>query len=174
MYVSFWAGRGYLNTGLHFLFLPLITVKVARVRAYLRKPAFEDTLMVCLDQGCIPTIGNTLTKLFFSVRGIIHWIPLALICIYVRGLAKMFWPNTNWIHIMWIHTARHAQDEPMLILPPPALPSLSVETSSMDLNRGAAAPHELNRGARRRGSRALRLVPIDNFTQQPTKSTRDR
>ena len=22
------------------------------------------------------------------------------LCIYVRGLAKMFWPNTNWIHIV--------------------------------------------------------------------------
>ncbi len=49
------------------------------------------------------------------------------------------------------HTQQHTtQDEPMLTLPPPALPSLSMETSSMDLNRGVVAPYEPNKGARRR------------------------
>ena len=58
-------------------------------------------------------------------------------------------------------TQQHTtQDEPMLTLPPPALPSLSMETSSMDLNRGVAAPYEPNKGARRPGSRALRVFPL--------------
>jgi hypothetical protein len=48
----------------------------------------------------------------------------------------------------------------MLTLLPPALPSLSMETSSMDLNRGAVAPYELSKGARRPGLRVLRLVPL--------------
>ena len=59
------------------------------------------------------------------------------------------------------HTEQHTtQDEPMLTLPPPALPSLSMETSSMDLNRGVAAPYEPNKGARRPGSRALRVFSV--------------
>ena len=35
-----------------------------------------------------------------------------------------------------------------------------METSSMDPDRGAVAPHEPNRGARRPGSRTLRSVPL--------------
>ncbi len=31
------AGTGYVERGLHFFFLPLITFEVARVRGYLRK-----------------------------------------------------------------------------------------------------------------------------------------
>ena len=59
------------------------------------------------------------------------------------------------------HTQQHTtQDEPMLTLPPPALPSLSMETSSMDLNRGVAAPYEPNKGARRPGLRALRVFSL--------------
>jgi len=40
------------------------------------------------------------------------------------------------------------------------LPSLSMEKSSMDLNCGAAAPHEPNKGARRPGLRVLRVFPL--------------
>ena len=60
----------------------------------------------------------------------------------------------------FMHTQQHTkQDEPLLTLPPPALPSLSTETSSMDPDCGAVAHHEPNRGARRPGLRALHLVP---------------
>ena len=45
-------------------------------------------------------------------------------------------------------------------LPPAALPSLSMATSAMDPNRGAAAPYESNVGGRRQGSRLLRLIPL--------------
>ena len=45
-------------------------------------------------------------------------------------------------------------------LPPAALPSLSMATSAMDLNRGAAAPYESNGGGRRQGLRLLRLIPL--------------
>ena len=48
----------------------------------------------------------------------------------------------------------------MLTLPPPGLPFLFMETSSMDPDRGAVAPYEPNRGARCPGLRALRLVPL--------------
>ena len=45
-------------------------------------------------------------------------------------------------------------------LPPAALPSLSMATSAMDPNRGAAAPYESNVGGRRQGLRLLRLIPL--------------
>ena len=45
-------------------------------------------------------------------------------------------------------------------LPPAALPSLSMATSAMDPNRGAAAPYESNVGGRRQRSRLLRLIPL--------------
>ena len=98
-------------------------------------------------------------------------------CIYVGGLDKNFCPNTNWIHISG-YIARHTktqqhttQDEPIITLPPPALPSLSMETSSMDLNRGAAAPYEPNKGARRPGSRALRVFPLFGASKwRPSKN----
>ena len=45
-------------------------------------------------------------------------------------------------------------------LPPAALPSLSMATSAMDPNRGAAAPYESNVGGRHQGSRLLRLIPL--------------
>ncbi len=45
-------------------------------------------------------------------------------------------------------------------IPRAALPSLSMVTSATDPNRGAAAPHEPNRGARRLSLRALLLVPL--------------
>ena len=69
-------------------------------------------------------------------------------------------------------TQQHTtQDEPMLTLPPPALPSLSMETSSMDLNRGVAAPYEPNKGARRPGSRALRVFPLFGASKwRPSKN----
>ena len=70
------------------------------------------------------------------------------------------------------HTQQHTtQDEPMLTLRPPALPSLSMETSSMDLNRGVAAPYEPNKGARRPGSRALRVFPLFGASKwRPSKN----
>ena len=70
------------------------------------------------------------------------------------------------------HTQQHTtQDEPMLTLPPPALPSLSMETSSMDLNRGVAAPYEPNKGARCPGSRALRVFPLFGASKwRPSKN----
>jgi hypothetical protein len=45
-------------------------------------------------------------------------------------------------------------------LPPAALPSLSMATSAMDSNRGAAAPYESNVGGGCQGSRLLRLIPL--------------
>jgi hypothetical protein len=69
-------------------------------------------------------------------------------------------------------TQQHTtQNEPMLTLPPPALPSLSMETSSMDLNRGVAAPYEPNKGARRPGSRALRVFSVFGASKwRPSKN----
>ena len=40
------------------------------------------------------------------------------------------------------------------------MPSLSMATSAMDPNRGAAAPYESNVGGRRQGSRLLWLIPL--------------
>jgi hypothetical protein len=41
------AGTGYVEWGLHFFFLPLITFKLARVRGYLRK-----------NEGSLPVKSN--------------------------------------------------------------------------------------------------------------------
>jgi hypothetical protein len=40
------------------------------------------------------------------------------------------------------------------------LPSLSMATSAIDQNRGAAAPHESVAGAGWLGSRSLQLIPL--------------
>ena len=41
----------------------------------------------------------------------------------------------------------------------------------MDLNRGAAAPHEPNKGARRPGSRVLRVLPLFGASKwRPSKN----
>jgi hypothetical protein len=45
--VQHMAGTGYVERGLHFFFLPLITFEVARVRGYLRKS--EGSLPVKLN-----------------------------------------------------------------------------------------------------------------------------
>ena len=58
------------------------------------------------------------------------------------------------------HLTHHKMSYRCTALPPAALPSLSMATSAMDPNRGAAPPHEPIRGARRPGSRALRSMPL--------------
>ena len=57
-------------------------------------------------------------------------------------------------------TLNHEMSRRCTALPPAALPSLSMATSAMDPNRGAAAPYESNVGGRRQGSRLLRLIPL--------------
>jgi len=58
------------------------------------------------------------------------------------------------------HLTHHKMSNRCTALPPAALLSLSMATSAMDPNRGAAPPHEPSRGARRPGSRALRSMPL--------------
>jgi hypothetical protein len=57
-------------------------------------------------------------------------------------------------------TLNHEMSRRCTALPPAALPSLSMATSAMDPNRGAAAPYESNVRGRRQGSRLLRLIPL--------------
>jgi hypothetical protein len=57
-------------------------------------------------------------------------------------------------------TLNHKMSRCCTALPPAALPSLSMATSAMDLNRGAAASYESNVDGRRQGSRLLRLIPL--------------
>ncbi len=46
-------------------------------------------------------------------------------------------------------------------------------TSAMDLNRGAAAPHEFVAGAGRPGSRSLRLVPLVRTTNEDASKIKE-
>ena len=69
---------------------------------------------------------------------------------------------------------------PCTALPPAALPSLSMATSAMDPNRGAAAPYESVWGAERAPieklgdgrSTGLGWPPLDDDTRQPTERWR--
>ncbi len=46
-------------------------------------------------------------------------------------------------------------------------------TSAMDLNRGATAPYESTAGARRLGSRSLRLVPLVGTTNKDASKIKE-
>ena len=58
------------------------------------------------------------------------------------------------------HTQHQDEPPPAAARPRAALPSLSMEASAMDPNRGAAAPHEPSAGVRRLGLGSPAFVPL--------------